>query len=262
MTMKLFIKYALRAHSIAFARTALSRSPTGNLCSIDYRGKPVFYRQGTSDGGVIYEILFKGCKSEYWHSRLPQSEEVETVLDIGANIGAATVFFSELYPNAKVHSFEPIPNNFRLLQKNAQSRNVGPRISCHSVALSDKDGELEMIHSPNESNDGGWSFYQRGATGSETKISVPVRKSGNFLRELGVNTVDVIKIDTEGAEKEILYGLDDEQLVSVKYIVGELHGERDFELLDWLERKNFDIECKKSFGKPCFIFKAIKRIPP
>ncbi len=174
-----------------------------------------------------------------------------------SRIGAATVFFSELYPAAKLHAFEPIPGNLQILKMNASARGRPDSIDCHLLALSDRDGELQMIHSPGDYNHGGWSFYQPGATRNEEKVSVPVRKSGDFVRELGLDRIDVIKIDTEGAEKEILHGLAPEQLASVQYDVGELHGERDFELLDWLEQRGFDIECKKSFGKPLFIFKAL-----
>lgn len=256
--MKKFLKYALRARSVGFAQSALRNAPTGAVVTVDYRGKPVHYREGSSDALVIYEILLKGRRSEYWHARLPKPENVKVVLDIGANIGAATVFFSETYPAAKIHAFEPVPDNLEMLKLNAASRGRPGSIQCHHLALSDRDGELQLIHSPGANNHGGWSFYQRGASGSEEKISVPVRKSGDFVRELGLERIDVIKIDTEGAEREILHGLTPEQLASVQYIVGELHGERDFELLDWLEQRGFDIECKKSFGKPCFIFKALR----
>ena len=256
--MKKFLKYAVRARNLEFARSALRDKPTGKIASVDYHGKPVFFREGTSDSLVIYEILLKGRKSEYWHERLPDPQDVEVILDIGANIGAATVFFSTLYPTATIHAFEPVPGNQDILKRNIDARERNGAISCHALALSDKEGELQMIHSPGLFNHGGWSFYQRGATGDEEKISVPVRRAGAFLRELGLARFDIIKIDTEGAEKEILRGLDPEQLDTVKYIVGELHGEKDFELLDWLETQGFDIECKKSFGKPCFIFKALR----
>jgi len=255
---KKYLKYALRSRSLGFAKAALQDIPTGVITEVAYRGKPVHYREGSSDALVIYEILLKGRKSEYWHAQLPRPESVKVVLDIGANVGAATVFFSELYPAAKIHAFEPIPSNLEILKRNAESRKRPGSIECHLLALSDKDGELQMIHSPDVHNHGGWSLYQRGAAGSEEKVSVPVRKSGKFLSELHLDRIDVIKIDTEGAEKEILHGLTSEQLASVQYIVGELHGERDFELLDWLEQRGFDIECKKSFGKPCFIFKALR----
>lgn len=254
--MKKFLKFALRAGSVNFARSAMQTTPTGAVGQVTYHGKPVHFREGTSDALVIYEILFKGRRSEYWDSRMPGPDNVKVIMDIGGNIGAASIFFNERYPTATIHVIEPVPGNFAILEMNAKSRGRSASIHCHALALSDKDGELEMIHSPSTTNNGGWSFYQRGAAGGEEKISVPVRRSGDFVRALGLDRIDIIKIDTEGAEKEILFGLEPQQLATVQYIVGELHGERDFELLDWLECRGFDIECKKSFGKPLFVFKA------
>lgn len=78
------------------------------------------------------------------------------------------------------------------------------------------------------------------------------------LRELRVGRVDLIKIDTEGAEYDILTTLDENLLRSVKWIMGELHGERDFELLAFLSRW-FDIDTKKSLGNRLFMFRACNK---
>lgn len=48
-------------------------------------GSPIAYRTGTSDVGLVYDILFKrGRKGEYW---LPVELDARVILDIGANIG-------------------------------------------------------------------------------------------------------------------------------------------------------------------------------
>lgn len=213
----------------------------------------IFYRNGFSDQHVLYEILFRKYKSDYFSKRLP--EEVKVILDIGANIGSAALFYKSIYQSAEIHCFEPIPTNFDVLQKNTENLSNS---YIHNVALSSKEEKIEMIASPDKNNVGGWSIYQRGATGSEQKIDVEAKHSGDYIAELGV-LPDIIKIDTEGAERDILKSLREEQLSHAKMIIGELHGEQDFELLDWLEQKGFDLELKKSFCKPLFIFKAIRK---
>ena len=55
--------------------------------------------------------------------------------------------------------------------------------------------------------------------------------------------------------------MDPELLGAIGYITGELHGERDFEFLDWLESNGFAIECKKSMRSPLFVFTAKQRTP-
>ncbi len=213
----------------------------------------IFYRNGSSDPHVLYEILFRKHKSDYFSKMLPK--EANVIFDIGANIGSAALFYKSIYPSAEIHSFEPMPTNIEVLQKNTEHL---PNTHIHNVALSSEDGVIEMISSPSGNNEGGWSIYQRGSTGKEQKIEVEAKHSGNYIAELGV-LPDIIKIDTEGAEREILKSLHEEQLSHAKMIIGELHGEQDFELLDWLEQKGFELELKKSFCKPLFIFKAIRK---
>ena len=73
-----------------------------------------------------------------------------------------------------------------------------------------------------------------------------------------MNQVDLIKIDTEGAEHDILTCLNDKILNKVSWITGELHGNRDFELLNYLESLGFSIALKKEIDNRLFMFNAGK----
>ena len=104
----------------------------------------------------------------------------------------------------------------------------------------------------------GSALYQRGQKGGEARQRVTIRHSGARLAGLGVGTIDILKVDTEGHEREILLGLDPEMLERTRYITGELHGERDFELLDWLEQRGYRIGCRKSARNVLFNFEALR----
>ena len=67
-----------------------------------------------------------------------------------------------------------------------------------------------------------------------------------------------MKIDTEGAEYDILSSLNDEILLSILWITGELHGNRDFELLNYLSNMGFSISVKKLIDDRLFMFNAGK----
>ena len=86
-------------------------------------------------------------------------------------------------------------------------------------------------------------------------MRVEVRDAGSMMRELGIEFADVIKIDTEGSEYDILTSLGHEFLGKVKWIYGELHGNRDFELLAFLSEQ-FHIGVKKTIDKRLFMFQA------
>ena len=66
------------------------------------------------------------------------------VLDIGANIGIMTYHLSKELPNATIHSFEPIPDNFTVLSRIVSKYDL-KNVQLHQVALGDSIGTLKMI---------------------------------------------------------------------------------------------------------------------
>ena len=256
-SLKTRAKVLLRSRSRDFTREYFKRDGEGSLRTYDWDGVPVTFRSGTSDAGLIYNILLKrGRKSEY---ALPPEaklapEDVKVVLDIGANIGIAALYFAATFPRATVHAFEPVPANCEVLRANARAQ---PRIQANCFALGAEDGELELFDSDDKANLGGFSSHGLGVNAARSQ-KVPVRHAGRALAELGVTQADLIKIDTEGAEWEILTALDPALLRGVRVIMGELHGRRDFELLDYLQ-PHFHIGAKKQLKTRLFNFFAVNR---
>jgi FkbM family methyltransferase len=255
--LKLRTKVLLRSRSRDFAREYFKRDGEGTLRTYHWDGVPVTYRSGTSDAGLIYNILLKrGRKSEY---ALPPEaklspEDVRVVLDIGANIGIASLYFASIFPNATVHSFEPEPGNCEVLKANAAAVK---RIQVHPFALGAEDGELTLFDSDDKANLGGFSSHGLGVNPGRSK-TVPVRHAGRALAQLGITRADLIKIDTEGAECEIITAMDRAFLGTVRVMMGELHGRRDFELLDYLQPM-FHIGARKQLKTRLFNFFAVNR---
>jgi FkbM family methyltransferase len=75
-------------------------------------------------------------------------------LDIGANIGTATVTALRKGGFAEAVCFEPLPDNHRLLLENLAGNGFADRVRTLNVALSDRDGEADFEISPNNSGDG------------------------------------------------------------------------------------------------------------
>lgn len=256
-SLKLRSKVLLRSRSLEFTREYFKRDGDGSLRTYEWNGIPVSYRSGTSDAGLIYNILLKrGSKAEY---ALPPEAalaagEVKRVLDIGANVGIASLYFAATFRNAEVHAFEPVQANCEVLKANARWL---PRIHVHEYALGAHDGELELYHSDDRTNLGGFSSHTLGVNSARSQ-KVPLRHAGRALQALGIDQADVIKIDTEGAECEILTALDPALLGSVRVIMGELHGRRDFELLHYLQPM-FHIGAKKQLRTRLFNFFAVNR---
>ena len=179
-----------------------------------------------------------------------------TILDIGANIGIASRYLAWRFPEATIHAFEPVPGNAELLARNTAG--LG-RIHVHPFGLSDRNGTFSLyIPAADKANMGMFSMHSAVRDGG--RIEARIRAVPEVVRDLGLADIDIIKIDTEGAEFEILSSFPPGLLSRVKWIYGELHGQglerrKDFAVLDYLSQW-FAIECQKPLHRSNYSFDA------
>lgn len=133
--------------------------------------------------------------------------EGETAFDVGANLGGYTIRLSELVgPAGQVHAFEPVPRTFRLLQYNVARLAPYPNVRAHCAAVSDCGGRA-TLHIPLEGKLE--NFYTASLAaprrGSARAISVELVSLDDWY-ESSFGKVTFVKIDTEGAEWQILRG--------------------------------------------------------
>jgi FkbM family methyltransferase len=150
---------------------------------------------------------------------------IKTILDIGANVGAASVFFALLYPGAKVYAFEPASEPFSLLQPNtAQLSNV----HAFPFGFYSQNKQTLLYHGRKDSMEASVCLSSRTDTDSE---EIRLLCAPQFLAEQGITNVDIIKLDTEGCEVPVLQSLQ-EYLPAVKILYVEYHSDRDRRLID------------------------------
>lgn len=117
-------------------------------------------------------------------------------LDIGANIGNHSIFFSEFF--LSVHAFEPNPSTFELLKFNSRSvSNIVP----HNLGLGDVSGSFELAEDPTNM---GLSSLKYLADGQHTSVSIVTERLDDI--ELNVKSLALVKIDVEGYEANVIKG--------------------------------------------------------
>lgn len=134
------------------------------------------------------------------------ASDVKTVFDVGANQGIWTIQGRKLFPGAHIHSFEIIPSTFEKLAKNTQGL---AGVTCNAFGLSDHDGSVVAHTHPTASElatitSGGPEIHGVNFTQS----TVAVRTGDSYCSEHGIEKIDFLKIDAEGAEGAILKGFE------------------------------------------------------
>lgn len=139
--------------------------------------------------GALWEIFVLG----QYQGPLPA--QATTILDIGANSGAATAWLRTRYPAAKIISVEPDPRTADRLRRNVgQDHNT----TVVQAAVSDQDGSARLARSA-------WTMLSHLDDGATDGVEVPT-VTLDSLRAAHAPGVDVelMKLDTEGAEWRIL----------------------------------------------------------
>jgi FkbM family methyltransferase len=141
---------------------------------------------------VLFEIMGFGA----YDIDLGVLGTVRTVIDIGANIGLATVSLSQRLPGATFVCAEPSPSSFALLEHNLRRNAPGAR-PVHAAATAEPTSVVvrEGLHPA--------LTRVEKADGSSRGSKVPGLTIGQLLDLAGVARVDLMKLDVEGAEREL-----------------------------------------------------------
>ncbi len=145
------------------------------------------------------------------------------ILDIGGNIGAFALYATGWNNKAKIYSFEPNPQVFPLLRINTQNHD---NIKKYFFGLGDKNESLILYQNPVNTGASSTSQQYRGAS----KVKIEIKDALEVLKELNIEKIDVLKIDTEGAELSILKSLKP-VLDKIQVIMLEYHSINDKKLI-------------------------------
>ena len=164
-------------------------------------------------GGIIFEVphgllhTFKEIFMEecYMHGLRHTIPRQPVIIDIGANAGFFTLFAASRFPDAEILSFEPIPSNFALLERNIGLNRDRCAVSLRQEAVAGHSGHVTM------------------ASEDARLIKVPCTTLQAIFDEHEIEYCDLLKMDCEGAEYEIILGCPEEYLMRVRQFAIEVH---------------------------------------
>lgn len=146
-------------------------------------------RSDPSDASVFEQIFLW---REYENSGVTNPQ---VIVDLGAHVGFAAVFFATQFPQATIFAVEADPDNYRQLLLNSRGY---PNIKPCNLAIWDRSGEILL----SKSDAGGWGSNV--SESNKSGVKVPAFKFEDFLKQRSIDRVDLLKVDIEGAETRML----------------------------------------------------------
>lgn len=128
------------------------------------------------------------------------------IFDVGANKGQSIDMYRRYFPTAQIHSFEPIPELREQLEKHRDEK-----VEIHTMALSDKVGEATFHVNQNSDTSSLLESTKIGASSDQhvvekKQITVKTYTVDQFCEDHKIDFIDILKLDTQGAELSILKG--------------------------------------------------------
>ena len=173
---------------------------------------PLFCRTVGSDPWVLRGV-FAGQQYEIALQDSPQ-----LIIDGGANVGYASVYFANKYPKAQIIAIEPDPENCALFRENCAAY---PNVELIQGALWPSNTDVVIENSTAES----WAFRVVEAPLS-TNRSFKGFTVADILRRSGKHHIDLLKLDVEGSEEQLLSSNYDSWIGHVNNMMIEIHNQR------------------------------------
>ncbi|HBH26771.1 MAG TPA: hypothetical protein DDX54_05165 [Rhodospirillaceae bacterium] len=172
-------------------------------------------------------------------------KERSCIIDVGANIGNHSIYWAIHKKAKRIYAFEPIKENFSLLEKNIKLNNLSGIVSCFNCGLGRSKGKAETDY---------FNPCNRGATSliESDKGDIDLASLDIILKDIKPDCVNFIKIDVEGFEENVLIGAQEtiQKFFPVLWIETFANNrERVFRLLDQM---GYTIERKS--GKNNYLF--------
>ena len=172
-----------------------------------------------------------------------QVQDGWTVIDIGAGVGDFSIYAAYSNPTATIYAFEPFPGSYELLRKNLVSNYI-ENVHTFQLAVWHSDGELLLEGTENEPLQ---ITSETSDSGDEAIPESVVQATAldTILEKHGIEEVDLIKLDCEGAEYDILMKAPSSVLNMIKRIIMEYHdldAERShMQLVQFFENHGFRV---------------------
>jgi len=202
-------------------------------------------RCGTSDA---IELIIVNKDTEYPKRNFPKNEK-PVIIDLGANIGAFSIYCCKVLENQNpvIFSIEPGNGNFKQLIRNIKLNYFEKNIQAFNLAISSKDGEGFL--NIEKENDSFFIDLVDRNTSREGKYQLcKIERFETFCKKNKIEIIDLLKVDIEGSEYDVFetsIGFIQNNVRSIYIEIHNISEEKNIDyLINFLNINGFDIKEK------------------
>jgi FkbM family methyltransferase len=206
------LRYLRRAMTVNDALKLMCEPKTQQEIRIYLKmiGRHAYVRSHTTDLKCLEKVFIH---NEY---QSPFELSPRLIVDAGANIGMATLYFAHRYPDAQIVAIEPEPSNFEILRRNCADLS---NVTLIKGALWPVNCPLEIEDLAGEA----WTFRVRELSSRSNNAAVLAITISDILNRVDAQRIDFLKIDIEGAELQLFANGAEQWIDLVETIAIELH---------------------------------------
>jgi FkbM family methyltransferase len=191
---------------------------SGTMCQLKIHRADVkfpFHLRVPSSDVATYEQV---CVREDYAFSVTRPPQI--IVDAGANIGLASLYLVNRFPDSTIIAIEPEESNFQLLERNVSPY---PNIIAVRGALWHEDTAINLV----DPGSGKWGFMTQAQGGQEHAFGKFLHKVqgmtiDTIMKQHGIEHIDILKVDIEGAELEV-FRHSSSWLGNVGTVIVELH---------------------------------------
>ncbi|KAA9034601.1 FkbM family methyltransferase [Ginsengibacter hankyongi] len=170
---------------------------------------PIYLRNFTSDIDIFAQIFI----NKEYENGIKTLPVPKIILDCGANIGLAALYFNYRYPYTLIYCFEPEHSNYKLLRQNVGAYS---NIKTYEHAIWTDTEKLYLnLNNPNDS-------FTVSDKNNDDVVRINAVSLNDFLLENQIDKIDLLKLDIEGAELP-LFSKNLDWIHKVDVIIVEIH---------------------------------------
>lgn len=199
---------------------------------------------------------------EYRISELAESDkDIKYIVDLGANIGTASMQFQKYFPEAKIIVCEPHPECMHYTKLNTDNK----LIYVEEAIIGDDRKEVTFNickWAGNGHVDGNfrWDLFEPMGSKLDHQITVPACTLKELIDRCNFPQIDLLKIDTEGMEGQILTAFKPYMFL-VKHFRGEWHGDAEIPIIRRALQDTHDVFVSRKNTTHGDVFATRKNLP-